>query len=65
MVKHKAWGLCSIEYPSEMLLKPKSHEIPFVYNLFLSYPETAVPCAKFQNDWSAEMDVMDERDLGW
>ena len=31
-------GLCNIRYPSETHLKPKSHEILFVHNLFISYP---------------------------
>ena len=49
----------------------KSHEILFAHNLFISYlialkfctehgSDTAVLCAKFQNDWTV---VVDERDF--
>ena len=62
-------------YPSEAHLKPKSLDIWFYHNLFINYPivskfstehgsNTAVLCAKFQNDdWITETDVMEERDF--
>ena len=54
--------------------KPKPREISFAHHLFSNQPivlklcteygsDTAVLCAKFQNDWAAETDAMDERDF--
>ena len=58
--------LCNIGYPSETHLKLKSREISFAHSLFIRYPIalefcTAVLCAKFQNDWTTETNVMVER----
>ena len=64
--------LCNIGYLSGAHFKPKSCEISFARNLFLGYSiilkfctehgsDTAVLCAKFQNDWMNETDVMDEQ----
>ena len=59
-----------MRYPPETHLKPKYREISFACSLFLSYAVvyffifqsfsliTAVLCAKFQNDWTTETDVM-------
>ena len=63
--------LCNIEYPSEIHLKLKSRESLFSHNLFVSYlialkwngSDTAMLCAKFQNDWAIETGVMDSRDF--
>ena len=66
--------LCNIGYPSETHLKLKSAEILYVHNLLINHsivlkfcPEhgsdTAMLCAKFQNDWTTETDFMDERDI--
>ena len=66
--------LCNMGYPSETHLKPKSREISFAHNLLCGYPivitfctehgsDTAVLCAKFQNDWTTETDVMNEWDF--
>ena len=54
--------LCNIGYPPETHLKTKSREISFAHNFRFNCPivlkfctehgsDTAVPCAKFQNDW--------------
>ena len=67
---------CNIRYPSETHLKPKSREISFAHNLFISYPNilkfckehgsyTAMLCVKFQSNWTTEKDVIDERHLRW
>ena len=64
----------NIGYPSKKHLKPKSREISFAHYLFPSYTIilkfctehggiTVVLCAKFQNDWTADTNVLDERDL--
>ena len=66
--------LCATRYLSETHLIPKSVEIWFAHSLFLNYliilkfctehgSFTALLCAKFQNDLTTEMDVMDERDF--
>ena len=66
--------LRNIAFPPETHLKLKSREKLFAHNLFLSYPIvlqfctehdsiTVVLCAKLQNDWTNETDVMDERDF--
>ena len=65
-------GLCN--RGSETHYKPKSREISFVHNLFLSYPIilkfyiehdsiTAVLCAKLRNDYTAAKDVIDGRNF--
>ena len=70
---HTFWGLCNIGNPSETHLKPKSHKIFFAINLFSLYSiilefctehgsDTAVLCAKFQNNWLNAMDVIVEQD---
>ena len=63
---------CNLRYyPSEIQLKLKSREVSFVHNLLLNYPIVlkfcaehdslaVVRCAKYQNDWPNETDVMDE-----
>ena len=67
-------ALCNIEYPSETPLKPKSHKNSFSDNICRSCPvilkfctehgrDTAVLCAKFQDNWIIKMDVMGERDF--
>ena len=67
-------GGCATRYLSETHLKPKSVEIWFAHNLFLNYliilkfwtehgSVIAMLCAKFKNDLTTEMDVMDERDF--
>ena len=67
-------GLCDVGYPSETQHKPKSRQISFAHKLFLNYPivlkfctehgsDTAVLCAKFQNDWATETELMDEREF--
>ena len=64
--------LCNIAYLSRIYLKPKYHEISFAHDLFISNPiilkfctehgsDTVVLCAKFQSDWTTQMDVMDEK----
>ena len=66
--------LCNIGYPSETHLKLKSRDISFVHNIRFHCPiglkfctehgsDTAVLCAKFQNDRSTEAWVMDKRDF--
>ena len=55
--------LCNIGYPSETYLKLKFREMSFLNNSRFGYPivvtfctehgsDTAVLCAKFQNDWT-------------
>ena len=67
-------GLGNIDCPPETHLKPKSREISFVHNLFLGYPiilqscsmngsDIVVLCTKFRNDWTTEIDIIDERDF--
>ena len=67
-------GCCDIEHPSETHIKLRSREISFAHNslrncqIVLKYCTehgsiTAVLCAKFQNDLTNEMDVLDERDF--
>ena len=62
MTQIEPLALCNIEYPSETHLKLKSHVIVFDHNIRFSCPtvlkfctehssDTAVLCAKFQNDW--------------
>ena len=64
-------GECNIRYPYETHLKLKSREISLAVNLFLSCQiilkfctehgnDTAVLCAKFQNDLTINMVVMEE-----
>ena len=43
------------------VLKLKSCEISFANKLFISY--SIVLCAKFQNNWTIETDVVEERDF--
>ena len=61
-------------YPPETHFKLKSREVSFAHNLFRKWPivlkfctehgsDTAVLCATFQNDWTIETDVMDEREF--
>ena len=50
-----------IGYPSETYLKPKSREISFAHNLFIS--NSAVLYAEFQSDKTTETGVMDEWDF--
>ena len=77
--------LCNLGYPSATHLKLKSRAISFVNTFFISHPIilqvfkehgciTAVLCTKFQNDWTTETGVMEERNfagfefemsLGW
>ena len=63
------WDLCNIRYPSKTVLK--SHEGSFAHNLFCRCPiiwkfctehdnDADMICAKFQNYWTTEMDVMEE-----
>ena len=65
-------ALCDISYPSEIHLQLKSREISLAHNSGFSWPIAlkfctehgsiiAVLCAKFQTDWTIEMDVMEER----
>ena len=67
-----ARGWYNIAYPFETYLKPKPREISFGHNLLLSCTVvlkfctehgsvTAVLCAKYQNDLTIEMDVLNER----
>ena len=55
-----------------MQLNPKSREISFAHNVFLSFPIaliycaehdsiTAILCAQFENDSTIETDVTDKR----
>ena len=66
--------LCKIGYQSETHLKLKSHKILFVHNICLRCPivlkfcteygsDTAVLCAKFQDDWIIDTAVMEEQDF--
>ena len=66
------WGWCNIRCPPENHFKPKSREISFAHNLLLSYlivlefctehdSDTVVLCANFQNYWTSETNVLDER----
>ena len=70
--KHLSRVLCKIGSVFETHLKLKSREISFVHNTRFNNPIvlkfgtdhgwiTAVLCAKFQNDWTTEAKVMDER----
>ena len=63
-----------MEYPPKRHIKLDSREVSFTRNLFCNYPivlkfciehgsDTAVLCAKFQNDRTMETGVMDERDF--
>ena len=69
-------ALCNMGYPSEMHLDLKPCEALFAHNLFCSCPivlkfgtehgnDTAMLCAKFQNDWTTEMDVMPCKCMLW
>ena len=62
---------CNLRYPPEIQHKFKSREVSFAHNLLLNYPIvlkfcaehdslTVVRCAKYQNDWPNETNVMDE-----
>ena len=64
--------VCNKKYPSQTHLKLKSHKISFAYNIHLNNPIvlnfctehgsiTAMLCAKFHNNWTTEIDIMDER----
>ena len=64
--------LCNIEYPPETHIQLKSREISLANNLLHNNPVvlkfgtehgsiTAVLCAKFQNDWRTETNLMDKR----
>ena len=64
--------LCDIEYPSENHLQLISRKISFAHNIQVNIlivlqfciencSITAVLCTKFQNVWTIETDVMDER----
>ena len=63
----------NIRYPSTHC-KVKSHGISYAHNLFLNHQvilnfctehgsDTAMLCAKVQNDLTFEMNAMDERDF--
>ena len=52
--------LCDIGYPSETHLKLKSGKISFVHS-----SDTAVLCAKLQDDWIIQTKIMDEQDFAW
>ena len=65
---------CNTVYPSETRHKLKFREISFVRNTCVICPnalnfctkhgsDTAMLCAKFQNDWIIDTDVMDECDF--
>ena len=62
---------CNLWYPPEIQHKFKSREVSFAHNLLLNYPIvlkfcaehdslTVVRCAKYQNDWPNETNVVDE-----
>ena len=66
--------LCNTRYPPETHFKPKSYDISFVHNVFLSSAiiskfctkhdsVTVVLWAKCRSDWRRETDGMDERDF--
>ena len=66
--------VCNEKYPSETHLKLKSRKISFVHNIHLNNPIvlnfctehgsiTAMLCAKFENIWTTEIDIMDEWDF--
>ena len=70
--KHYPGVLCDIGYMSKKHLKPKSRETSFIHytcfnNLIVlklcteKGSNTAVLCERFQNDWTAETNVMNER----
>ena len=75
LVKGALGGFCIIEYPTEIYIKLcsyRSRKIPSAYNLRLNcqtilnfYADhdciTAVLCAIFQNEFTNEADVTDER----
>ena len=61
-------------YKSEMHLKQKLRKTPFAHNVLHRYSimlkfwtengsDTAMLCAKFQNDWTIEADFMDEQEF--
>ena len=67
-------ALQNIGYPSETHLKLKSREVSFAHNLFVSSSialtfdsehgrDTDALCPKSQNDWTTQMDDIDERDF--
>ena len=69
--EHQSGQLYNVGYPCETHLKTQNL---FAYNLSLSSPvvlqfytehgsDTAVLCAKFQNEWTTETNVMDEQDF--
>ena len=71
---NKQCYLCNMGYPSETHLDLNSREVSFAHNLLLSHKIvlksctehgsiTAVLCTKFQNDWTNDTDVIDERDI--
>ena len=66
--------LCNVEYPSETHLKLESHEILFDHKshfnnqIILKFCTahdsiTVVLCTKFQNNWTTQTYVMDERNF--
>ena len=68
--RNKQGYLCNMEHPSETHLNLNSREVSFAHNLLLSYKvvlkfctDTAVLCTKFQNDWTNDTDVTDDRDF--
>ena len=69
-----AWDAVQYRYPSETRLKLKSRKKSFVHNIGLNNPIvlkcwtehgsiTVVLCAKFQDDWAIEKNVMDWRNF--
>ena len=65
----RTWAWCNMGYLSETHLKLKSRaksRLPITYfavaQSFWNFAQsTTVLCAKFHNDWTPEMDVIDER----
>ena len=68
------WALCNMGHPCQTHLKHESREISFAHKISLFSPivlkfctehgsDTAVLCAKFQKDWTAESGVKDERNF--
>ena len=65
------WAVCKIGYPSETHLQLKSRDISFVHYISFSRSiikffclvhdnDTAVPCAKCQDDSNIQMDVLND-----
>ena len=68
------WACCNKRHPPKPALKPKSHEISFTHNWLPNYPiilkmftgqgsDTVLLYAKFQNNLTIEMRVMNERGI--